>query len=135
MSYLLKTFYTNLEKIFEKITFLFTAVISNSITFILGLSMVVFWLANRDYLHNPINDTIRDIIHGTSFLTLFILQKEFNHFSASLHVKLNEMVSSSNTADKSVLNVESKTEPEIIELKKEYNEPLKQTKIDANKED
>ncbi|MCY7311318.1 MAG: low affinity iron permease family protein, partial [Chitinophagaceae bacterium] len=96
--------------------------------------MVIFWLANRNYLHDPINEIIRDIIHAISFLTLFILQKAFNHFTGSLHVKLNEIVSSSETADKSVINVESKTEPEIIELQKEYNEPAKQTKIDATKE-
>ncbi|MDZ4795686.1 MAG: low affinity iron permease family protein [Bacteroidota bacterium] len=120
----MKKLYAHLERIFEKITFAFTAVISSSITFIIALAMVIFWFANRDYLNDPINEIIRDIIHGVAFLTLFILQKAFNHFTASLHVKLNELVSSSETTDKSVINVESKTEPEIIELQKEYNEPV-----------
>jgi len=129
----MKIFYAHLERTFEKITFAFTSVISNSITFIIALVMVTFWLANRDYLNDPINESIRDIIHGVTFLTLFILQKAFNHFTASLHVKLNEIVSSSETADKSVINVESKTEPEIVLLKKEYHESAKQTTIDATK--
>jgi len=129
----MKRFYAHLERIFEKITFAFTSLISNSITFILVLAMVIFWLANRNYLHDPINEIIRDIIHAISFITLFILQKAFNHFIASLHVKLNEILSSSETADKSVINVESKTEPEIIELQKEYNQPAAQPKIDATK--
>jgi len=114
----MKIFYAQLERIFEKVTFAFTSVISNSITFVLGLAMVVFWLANRNYVDDPINENIRDIIHGISFITLFILQKAFNHFTASLHVKLNEIVSSSETSDKSVINVESKTEPELLALQK-----------------
>jgi len=130
----MKNFYTHLERIFEKIAFAFTTVISNSITFILGLAMVIFWLANRNYVHDPINDIIRDIVHSISFLTLFILQKAFNHFTASLHVKLNEIVSSSETADKSVINVESKTEPELIALQKGYSEPLIKKKVDATLE-
>jgi len=51
----MKRFYAHLERIFEKITFAFTAVISNSITFVVVLVMVIFWLANRNYLHDPIN--------------------------------------------------------------------------------
>jgi len=51
------------------------------------------------------NENIRDIFHAISFLTLFILQKAFNHFIASLHVKPNEILYSSSTADKSVINV------------------------------
>jgi len=117
----MKRFYAHLERIFEKITFAFTAVLSNSITFVLFLAMVIFFFVNRNYLEDPINEIIRDLIHAISFLTLFILQKAFNHFTASLHVKLNEMLISSEKADKSVINVESKTEPEIIELQKEYN--------------
>ena len=117
----MKRFYAHLERIFEKITFAFTAVLSNSITFVLFLAMVIFFFVNRNYLEDPINEIIRDLIHAISFLTLFILQKAFNHFTGSLHVKLNEMLISSEKADKSVINVESKTEPEIIELQKEYN--------------
>jgi len=130
----MKNFYAHLERIFEKIAFAFTAVISNSITFIIGLAMVIFWLANRNYVHDPINEIIRDIIHAVSFLTLFILQKAFNHFTASLHVKLNEIVSSSEAADKSVINVESKTEHELIALQKGYNQPLIKKKVDAKAE-
>jgi len=81
------------------------------------------------------NENIRDIIHAISFLTLFILQKAFNHFIASLHMKPNEILYSSSTVDKSVINVGSKTEPQIIELQKEYHDPAKQSKTGEKKED
>ena len=130
----MKDFYARLERLFEKITFAFTAVISNSITFILALVMVVFWLSNRNYLTDPINENIRDIIHGVSFLTLFVIQRAFNHFMASLHIKLNELISSHETASNAILNIESKTETEIVEIQKEYDEIAKKSFLEDDEQ-
>ena len=71
---------------------------------------------------------IGDIIFGVTFLSLFIIQKSFNRFSASLHLKLNELISSHDTASNAVLNAEIKTEKEITELTKEYSELAEQIK-------
>lgn len=109
-----------LETIFEKITYFVTIVLGNSITFILALIMVIFWFSNREFGTQALNDTIRDIIHGVTFLSLFVIQKEFSRFSGSLHVKVNELVASSEIANNAVINVENKTELEIHELQKEY---------------
>jgi len=65
---------------------------------------------------------IGELILGITFLSLFIIQKTFNQVFASLHLKLNELVLSHETAKNSVMNAENKTEREIIELQKEYNE-------------
>ena len=118
----IKNGYHHLENIFEKITSKIMSVLGNSITFILAFILVIFLLCNRDFKTEPINDTIRDIIYGISFLTLFIIQKAFNHFTASMHVKLNELVSSNKSASNAVMNVETKTEKEINLLQKEYSE-------------
>jgi low affinity Fe/Cu permease len=69
-----------------------------------------------------IDDSIRDLIHGVTFLSLFIIQKSFNRFSAILHLKVNELVSSHESANNSVMNLEIKTEQELVELNKEYEE-------------
>ncbi len=114
--------YINLEKFFEKITYLITTILGSSITFILALVMVVFWFLNRDYTHFETNEIIRDLIHGVTFLSLFVIQKEFSRFSGSLHLKVNELVASNKTANNSVINVDSKTEIEINKLQKEYTE-------------
>jgi|GEM_PF-6841748 len=50
-------------------------------------------------------------------------------------MKPNEILYSSSTVDKSVINVGSKTEPQIIELQKEYHDPAKQSKTGEKKED
>ena len=65
---------------------------------------------------------IGDLILGVTFLSLFIIQKSFNRFSASLHLKVNELVASHEPASNAVINIEQKTEAEITELSKEYAE-------------
>lgn len=71
---------------------------------------------------HDVQEFIRDVIHSLTFLSLFVIQKEFNRFSAALHLKVNELVSSHKSANNAVLNIEDKTEQEIIELAKEYKE-------------
>ena len=128
----MKTIYIKIEKFFEKITFLITTVLGSSITFFLAFVMVVFWFFNRQYSNHDINEVIRDLIHGVTFLSLFVIQKEFSRFSGALHLKVNELVASTETASNSVINVESKTEIEIHELQKEYAELVE--KIEDTKE-
>ena len=71
---------------------------------------------------------IGDVILGVAFLSLFIIQKAFNRFSASLHLKVNELVASHELANNAVMNAEEKTELEITILSKEYAELAEQVK-------
>ena len=114
--------YIKIEKFFEKVTFLITTILGSSITFFLAFVVVVFWFFNRQYSNQDTNEIIRDLFHGITFLSLFVIQKEFSRFSGSLHLKVNELVASTETASNSVINVESKTQIEINELQKEYAE-------------
>ena len=128
----MKSTYRNFEKFFEKITSLITSILGSSVTFFLAFVMVVFWFLNRSYSNHDTNEVIRDLIHATTILSLFVIQKEFSRFSGSLHLKVNELVASTETASNSVINVESKTEIEINELQKEYAELA--DKIEKNDE-
>ena len=128
--------YKRLERIFEKITAVITTVLGNSITFIIALVTIIFWLSNRDYKTQDINETIRDVIHSISFLSLIIIQKAFNHFSASLHVKLNELIISHETANNEIINIEKKTELEIVEIQEQYAEILiKEEQLEEKQEE
>ena len=118
----MKQLYRNTERGFEKLTSIITAVLGNSITFIIALGMVIFWLTNKRFYTQDIHAAIGDVILGVTFLTLFIIQKSFVHFSASLHLKVNELVASHTPANNAVINAEEKTEEEITELSKEYAE-------------
>jgi low affinity Fe/Cu permease len=50
------------------------------------------------------HEYIGDVILGVASLNLFIIQKSFNRFSASLHLKVNELVASHEPASNSVIN-------------------------------
>ncbi|MFV8326485.1 low affinity iron permease family protein [Flavobacterium sp. ZS1P14] len=114
--------YSNLEQLFEKLTSIATTILGNSITFIIALCLVLWWWINNLFTTRDVHQIIGDIIFGVTFLSLFIIQKSFNRFSASLHLKVNELVSSHEPASNAVLNADVKTEKEITELSKEYSE-------------
>lgn len=120
--------YTHSEKSFERLVSFATIILGNSITFILAVCLVLFWWINNVFTTRDVHQIIGDIIFGTTFLSLFIIQKSFNRFSASLHLKINELVSSHEPANNSVINAEEKTEREITELSKEYAELAEQVK-------
>ena len=125
----MKKYYHHLERIFENLTAAASALLGNSITFICAVALVVFWLSNKKFYSQDMYDSIRDGISGLIFLNLFIIQRSFNHFIASLHIKVNELVASHPPARNAVINVEEKTEHEIEELSKEYTELAVKAKI------
>lgn len=118
--------YSHTENLFEKLVSIATTILGNSISFLLAFCLVLFWWVNSLFIYNDIHLIIGDIIFGVTFLSLFIIQKSFNRFSASLHLKINELVSSHEPASNSVMNAEIKTEREITELSKEYSELAEQ---------
>lgn len=119
---IMKNTYHFVEKIFEKVTSIATTVLGSSITFIVAIVMVIFFLSGEAFYSQDIQHILRDVIHSVTFLSLFIIQKEFNRFSGSLHLKINELVVSNKTANNAIINVELKTEHEITELTKEYSD-------------
>ena len=124
----MKNLYRHTEKGFEKLASAAIALLGNSITFILAFCTVLFWLSNKQFYTQGIHDSIGDVILGVTFLSLFIIQKSFNRFSASLHLKVNELVISHEPASNAVLNTAQKTEHELTELSNEYAELAEQMK-------
>lgn len=112
--------YLKIELIFEKLTSIVTRILGNSITFIIALILVVFWWSTNLFTSKDMHQNIGDIIFGTTFLSLFVIQKSFNRYSALIHLKVNELILSHEPANNSVMNTAEKTEQEIINLSKEY---------------
>jgi low affinity Fe/Cu permease len=75
----MKDTYRHVEIAFEKLTSNATAILGNSITFIIALCVVIYWFSNDLFYSQDIHQTIGDVILGITFLTLFIIQKAFNH--------------------------------------------------------
>jgi low affinity Fe/Cu permease len=118
----MKYIYRQTERFFEKLTSVAITILGNSITFIIALITVIFWLSNKLFYSQDLNDRIGDIIQGITFLSLFIIQKSFKRFAASLHLKVNELVKTHEPASNEVINTAGKTDREIIELLNEYGE-------------
>ncbi|HLP64454.1 low affinity iron permease family protein [Flavobacterium sp.] len=114
--------YHHSERIFEKLSNFATFILGNSIAFFIAFIAVLLWTFNDDFFKQSFHESSRDILHGLTFLSLFIIQKSFNHFTASLHLKINELVASHEPAKNNVINAETKTEHEINVLSKEYTE-------------
>lgn len=129
----MKQIYRHAETGFEKLTNIATTVLGNSITFILAVWLVLFWWFNNLKQNPDVHEIIGDIIFGSTFICLFIIQKSFNKFSAALHIKINELVAANENARNTVMNVDDKTEHEIIELSKEYTELAEQL-LDENED-
>lgn len=115
-------YYRHTELLFEKLTSIATILLGNSITFMIAIAVVIFWLSNKIFHSQSIDDTIRDFILCVTFLSLFIIQKSFNRFSTLLHLKVNELVSSNKDANNAVMNLELKSEKELLALNKEYEQ-------------
>ena len=130
----LKEFYHHSERGFEKLTSLANALLSNSITFIIALCTVIFWLCDKKFYAQDIHYCIGDVILGVTFLSMFIIQKSFNRFSASLHIKVNELVASNVTASNAVISAEGKTDEEIIILAKVYTDLAELAKVEAEEQ-
>lgn len=120
--------YQYVERGFEKLASIVIAILGNSITFIVAFCIVIFWVSNKRFATENIHSRIGDAILGITFLSLFIIQKSFNRFSASMYLKVNELVSSHDAASNTVINLEEKTELEIKELSKEYSELAEEIK-------
>jgi low affinity Fe/Cu permease len=124
----MKNIYKKIEIFFEKFSLIATRVLGNSITFIIALTLVITYFSDEKVYTQPRFRTIMDVIFSVTFLCIFIIQKSVNRFSAALHLKVNELVASHDTASNKIINIEEKTEEEIRELAKHYTTILENVK-------
>ncbi|GAC1395121.1 MAG: hypothetical protein NVSMB63_15000 [Sediminibacterium sp.] len=123
-----------LEEFFEKITNYAVKIFGHSFTFLCAIVLVTYWFFNKEFRGENIHDTIRDIITGITFLSFFIIQKYFNRFSLSIHLKLNELLASHDRASNRMVNVEERSEKEMSEISEKFSE-LVQRAEESNEKD
>lgn len=80
----------HIEVLFERLTLIVTKVLGSYFAFILALTLVLFWWSTNLFTSDNWHQNIGDIIFGFTFLSLFIIQKSFNRYSALIHLKMNE---------------------------------------------
>jgi low affinity Fe/Cu permease len=117
----MKSLYKIIETAFEKFSMMATRVLGNSLTFLMALILVITYFTDKEVYARPKYLIIMDVIFSTTFLSIFIIQKSVNRFSAALHLKMNELVASHDNASNRIINIEEKTEEEIRDLAKHYS--------------
>ncbi len=123
----MKKLLTHIERYFEKMVSNAVKIYGHSVTFIIALCLVLFWLTRKEFFQQGLYDSLRDIIFAITFLSFFIIQKSVNRFSRALHLKINELVAAHEQASNRMVNIEEKTEEELKELEKHYTEISKKT--------
>ncbi len=124
--------YLVLEKFFERITLVFMKMVGNSIVFLIALGLVVFWLTGNQFSSQTLHDKLENVFVSLTFLTLFMIQKEFKKFKTSLHIKLNELIATNTIAQNRLMNVEEKTESELEVIAKVYADSAEADLADAD---
>ena len=128
----MNSFYSVLEKKFEKFAEAVLRLYGNSITFIVAIVLILIFLANKKFYKQDFHDCVRDIILCITFLSYFIIQKAFNKYSTVIHLKMNELVASHDNASNRMVNIEEKTELELQELARHYSDLAKIAKTSDN---
>lgn len=112
---------------FERTANISLAIFSNSMVFLCAIVLIIYWFATRDWADSNKTDIIRDIIVSITFLTFFIIQRVFNHFAQSLHLKVGELVAAHDKARNHLIKAEEKTDEELKELAKEHDKIIAKT--------
>ena len=118
----MSSIHSAVENAFDRLTSVATRVLGSSITFIVALCVVAYWVTADDFLKQTTHEIIRDSLLAVTFLSFFIVQKSVNRYSAALHLKVNELVASHDKASNEVVNIEEKTEEEIRNMAKKYED-------------
>lgn len=122
--------YLKAELFFEKMTAKITQFLGSTIAFVLALITVLFWWSIHLFISEDWYENIGDFIFGFTFLSLFIIQKSFNRYSALVLLKMNILISLNEKTNNSSMNTSQKTESEIRMLSGKYFQEKIQEKIE-----
>lgn len=118
----MKNIYHRTENAFERFSEAALKVFGSSVTFILAVILVVIYFLTTPFEKQSFHDSIYEVILAFTFLGFFIIQKTFNKYNTALNLKINELISAHENASNRLVNIEKKTEAELVELTKHYSE-------------
>jgi low affinity Fe/Cu permease len=90
--------------------------------FLVALAACLIWLASGPFLGwsvewNFFANTTTTVI---TFLMVFLIQNSQNRDTLAMHIKLDELIHSIETADDEIIRAEDETDQELAELKRKY---------------
>jgi len=108
--------------IFERFSTKVSSFTGTSAAFITALAAVIIWALTGPLFHFSVTWqlVINTSTSITTFLMVFVIQRDQNKDTLAIQLKLNELISATKGASNKVLNIEDLTEDELIVLKKFY---------------
>jgi low affinity Fe/Cu permease len=112
--------YITIETLFERMANAALRLFGNSIVFMAAVVLVIVWFCVHDWHHTTLVEGIYHIIIAITFLSFFIIQRTFTHFSQAMHLKLNELVTANENAHNHVIRAEQISGEEMKEMAKAH---------------
>lgn len=113
---------SKLSIFFDKMATTITKAAGKPAAFLIAVLLIILWAVTGPLFHY--SDTWQLVINTSTtiitFLMVFVIQQTQNKDTMALHLKLNELLSSSCDASNSLVNIEDLTEEELEVLKKFY---------------
>lgn len=110
------------KKIFDRFSSAVTKITGSPAAFITAMTVIVVWAVTGPIFNY--SDTWQLVINtGTTivtFLMVFVIQQSQNKDTMAIHLKLNELIASSEKASNRLVDIEDLTEDELKVLKKFY---------------
>ena len=92
------------------------------VTFMAALLLIVVWGVSGPIF--DFSDTWQLVINTTTtiitFLMVFLIQNTQNRDALAMHLKLDELIHSIETADDRIIRAEDETDEELADLKRKY---------------
>jgi low affinity Fe/Cu permease len=105
-------------------------VVGRPTTFFLSIGLIIVWACTGPFFE--FNDTWQLVINtGTTiitFLMVFLIQNTQNRDTAAVHLKLDELIRAIEGARNSAIDLEDKSEEELMEARSEYVKLAEQAK-------
>ena len=125
---------TGFSSFFDKMANKITRAAGKPITFLCAVLLIIIWgIAGPFFKYS---DTWQLVINTSTtiitFLMVFVIQQTQNKDTTALHLKLNELISSSQLSSNNLINIEDLTEEELDVLKSFYTKLAALAKKEAD---
>ncbi len=122
-----KTNPQRIEQWFESLVSIALKIYGHPFTFLVALLLVTFFIAQSVKNNTLLHNIVRDIFLSVSFLSFFIIQRAVNKNTATIRIKINELIASHDKASNKLLAIEEKTVSELEELADKHTEQVNQS--------
>lgn len=121
----------NMNELFRKISNKISVITGRATTFILAFSIIVIWLISGPIFNY--SDTWQLVINTATtiitFLMVFLIQNTQNRDSKAIHLKLDELIKVTKSANNKLIEIEEDTDEEIDALEKEFKKIKEKIKV------